>query len=119
MSETKMMSEGFKITEEASAVCITPMESITDELGREMRSTIISHLDKGGRTFIIDLTQNEILVSIGIGVLAALNTTMASRGARFVVVNNKEFIAKVLEMTRMTEILTLVNTIEEAREKLA
>jgi anti-anti-sigma factor len=105
--------------EASNAVSFRVERDVSEELGRAMRADIIRFAQAGRKRFIVDLTGLSILPSIGIGMLASLNATMASQDARFVVMIKNPHILKSLRISRMEEILTIVASPEAAVDALS
>lgn len=107
--------DAFTVHTEADVVRLLVTATLTDEVGRDLRSAVIGFLDEGLRKFIVDLTELDMIVSSGLGFLVSMNALMSSREAKFAIVNTNPNIAGVLQMTRMSSIVTIFGSATEAR----
>lgn len=66
----------------------------------------------------IDLSSVRYMNSSGIGVLITLLTKFRNKGGEVILVNPSEQIKKLLVITKLNAIFTIVNDVEEAKSKL-
>lgn len=66
------------------------------------------------RSFVVDLTEVSFMSSAGLAILAEANPAM-NTGRRFAVVANTAFILRLLEITKLAEVLEVYPTLETAR----
>ncbi len=78
------------------------------DLKEKLQQAII---DKGIKKMIIDLTNVKMITSSGIGIFLNINQSLKSQ-LRLVAAN--EEVKKVLELTKVTSVIKLINTIDEA-----
>jgi anti-sigma B factor antagonist len=78
------------------------------ELKEKLQKTII---DRGIKKMVIDLTDVKIITSSGIGIFLNINQSLRSQ-LRLAAAN--EEILKVLDLTKVTTVINLFKTIEEA-----
>ena len=78
------------------------------DLKEKLQQAII---DKGIKKMIIDLTDVKMITSSGIGIFLNINQSLKSQ-LRLAVAN--EEVKKVLELTKVTSVIKLTNSIEEA-----
>ena len=97
-------------------VCVT--DTLTDDVGRGIRTDIIGCLDEGKMNFIVDFREMSMIVSAGLGILVSLNMMMASREAKYVVVNACPNIRNVFRVTKLDNIVNIVESEEEALKAL-
>jgi anti-sigma B factor antagonist len=67
----------------------------------------------------IDLSLVRYMNSSGIGVLITLLTKFRNKGGEVVLINPSEQIKKLLIITKLNAIFTIVNSEEEAKNKLS
>jgi len=83
------------------------------ELKEKLQRTII---DRGIKKMVIDLSDVKIITSSGIGIFLNINQSLRSQ-LRLAAAN--EEILKVLDLTKVTTVITLFNTVEEAITSLS
>jgi len=66
------------------------------------------------RSLVVDLTEVSFMSSAGLAILADANPAMNS-GRRFAVVANNAFILRLLEITKLADVLEVYPTLESAR----
>ena len=78
------------------------------DLKEKLQQAII---DKGIKKMIIDLTDVKMITSSGIGIFLNINQSLKSQ-LRLACAN--EEVKKVLELTKVTSVIRLANSIDEA-----
>jgi anti-sigma B factor antagonist len=63
---------------------------------------------------VVDLTDVEFLASAGLGLLAEHSQRYAALGSRLIVVAGNRAVLRSIEITGLTEIITVVSSVEEA-----
>jgi anti-sigma B factor antagonist len=68
---------------------------------------------------VVDLTGVDFLASSGLGLLAERSQRYAERGARLTVVAAHRAVLRSIELTGLSEIITVVSSVEEAVARLS
>jgi len=68
--------------------------------------------------FVLDLSDVEFLSSAALGLIINVWSHLVGRGCRFALAGAKGEVAQVLACTRLSEIMTVFPTVEEAVKKL-
>lgn len=80
------------------------------ELADKVNDTINNNIVNG----TIDLSEVRYMNSTGIGVLITLLTKFKSKGGNLVLINPSDQITKLLNITKLNAVFTIVGTQEEA-----
>lgn len=76
------------------------------------------YVDNGISNIILDLRDLTFMDSSGIGLIMGRYKNTLEKGGRLVIVSNKDYIKKILNMSGLLKIIELYSTIENAMEKL-
>lgn len=68
---------------------------------------------------LVDLTNLDFLASLGIGLLVQNSVTLRRHGARLVLMNPQPSIRQLLETTNISNVIPVVDSVEEAEEVFA
>lgn len=115
----RSLRDAYRVESADGVARVTVIATLTDEVGREIRTDAIRLLDEGVRSFIIDFTEMDMIVSSGLGFLVSMNALVSARSARFAVVNTNPNISAVLELTKMSMIVKIVSSRDEALQFLS
>ena len=93
-----------------------------DLIGEEKGPAIIESVNNTLNNNIIkcavDISNVRYINSSGIGVLITLLTKFRNKGGEVVIVNPSEHVKKLLVITKLNAIFTIVDTIAQAKEEL-
>jgi anti-sigma B factor antagonist len=78
------------------------------DLKEKLQETII---DKGIKKMVVDLTQVKMITSSGIGIFLNINQSLKSQ-LKLAAAN--EEVKKVLDLTKVTSVIKLFHTVDEA-----
>jgi len=78
------------------------------ELKEKIQHSIV---DKGIKKLVLDLSEVKIITSTGIGIFLNINQMLKSQ---FKLASANEEIKKVLELTKVTTVMKLYNSVDEA-----
>lgn len=78
------------------------------DLKEKLQETII---DKGVKKMVIDLTDVKMITSSGIGIFLNINQSLKSQ-LRLAAANDE--VKKVLDLTKVTSVIKLLKTVDEA-----
>ena len=84
-----------------------------------LREKIVSLVDGGSKTIIVDLTHVEFLDSTGLGVLVGGMKRLKGVGGDFVLVCDQEKLLKIFRITGLDRIFTLQSSVEAAAAGMA
>jgi len=116
----KLLEESLKITfENEIAVLKFDGEVIFDnsnQLKEEAKNRLSTKEEI--KNLLIDLSQVSYLDSSGVGVLLSLFKFMRNRDGSMAIANANEKIGRVFEVTKMTEIISAYENVEQALNEL-
>jgi len=105
----------INVEQNPGTVLLTFSGEIISRSEQQMVSDLIARkLDEGERVFVIDLSEVPYISSLGIAVLVATHVKVSRAGGKLRLVNPRPRVSAVLEMTRISEILTTFDSVEEA-----
>ena len=88
---------------------------IGEQSGPELMEIINDRINQKVLFAAIDISDIRYINSSGIGVLITILTKFRNKGGEVILVNPSEHVQKLLIITKLNAIFTIVNTIEEAR----
>jgi anti-sigma B factor antagonist len=91
---------------------------IGDEAGPQMVELVSDAVNAGIRTFVVDLKEVRYVSSSGIGVLITMLTKMRNVGGEVYLTTPSEHVKKLLIITKLNNIFTVFDTVEDAKENL-
>ncbi len=91
---------------------------IGEENGPEIIEVVNDSINQGTTKCIIDISSVRYINSSGIGVLITILTKFRNKEGETVIVNPSEHVKKLLAITKLNAIFTIVDSIEEAKEEL-
>lgn len=91
---------------------------IGDESGPKLVELVSDSLNDGVKVCIIDLSQVRYISSSGIGVLITMLTKMRNVGGEVFLTSPSEHVKKLLIITKLNNIFTVYDSLEEALNKI-
>ncbi|WMJ74852.1 STAS domain-containing protein [Cytophagaceae bacterium ABcell3] len=91
---------------------------IGESNGMELVDLVNDKINQSILSCAIDLSEVRYMNSSGIGVLITLLTKFRNKGGEVILINPSEQIKKLLIITKLNAIFTIVDTEQEAKEKL-
>ena len=79
-----------------------------------MRKEIDKNITQGIHHFLLDFSNVTMIDSSGIGALFAITRTLSARSGRVFIFGANSYVRKVFDMTRVTNYLSLMDTIDQA-----
>lgn len=79
-----------------------------------VRSAMLEHLDNGCTSLIVDLSAVDYLDSSGLGTLVAGLKRSKEHGGQVILVSPKPRIVRVLEVTGLDQVFSILASVEEA-----
>lgn len=80
-----------------------------------VRSAMLEYLDAGCTSLIVDLSEVDYLDSSGLGTLVAGLKRSKEHGGQVYLVSPKPRIARVLEVTGLNDVFSVLDSVDEAR----
>ena len=91
---------------------------IGENNGPELVELVNTNLAKGIKYCLVDIEGVRYINSSGIGVLITILTKFRNKGGELYLINPSEHVKKLLIITKLQAIFSIVSTKEEALEKL-
>ena len=91
---------------------------IGDDIGPRLVEVVSDAVNEKIRICIIDLKEVRYISSSGIGVLITMLTKMRNVGGEVYLSSPSEHVKKLLIITKLNNIFTVYDTVEEAKEKI-
>ncbi|MCR9253927.1 MAG: STAS domain-containing protein [bacterium] len=90
---------------------------IGENNGPEVIEKINDVINQGIKNAIVDIEEVRYINSSGIGVLITILTKFRNKGGEIVLVNPSEHVKKLLIITKLQAIFTIVDSKEQAKDK--
>jgi anti-sigma B factor antagonist len=88
---------------------------VVERLGHQIRRAV----DESGRAaFVLDLSRVTFMTSAALGLLMNMQAHLGKRGARFAVAGISGEVARVVEQTRLGQVMPVHQTVADAVEAL-
>ena len=91
---------------------------IGEQSGPELMEIINDRINQNVLFAAIDISDIRYINSSGIGVLITILTKFRNKGGEVILVNPSEHVKKLLLITKLNAIFTIVDSIEEARSAI-
>jgi anti-sigma B factor antagonist len=88
-----------------------------EDIGPEIIEVVNSYIGKSVRYAVVDLSNVRYINSSGIGVLITLLTKFKNKGGDVALANPSDHVRKLLVITKLNAIFTLVASSKEATQK--
>lgn len=111
------MKIGKAIYKEAIIITLEG-DLIGENVGPDILEVVNHGIEDKLKKIILDLEGIRYMNSSGIGVLITVHSKMKNIGGEVILVNPNEQITKVLDLTKLTQVFTIVDSIELAKESL-
>lgn len=92
---------------------------IGDEVGPKLVEFVSDAVNDDVKSFIVDLSDIRYISSSGIGLLITMLTKMRNAGGEVYLCSPSEHVKKLLIITKLNNIFTVFESIEEAKSKIA
>lgn len=115
-----MLKESLNITYENEIATLNFKGEVTFENSNPLKEEAKKQLSQNEKIehLIFDLSQVPYLDSSGVGVIFSLFKFMRMKDGSLVIVNQNEKIMRVFEVTKMTEIISVYDTREDALNEI-
>ncbi|WP_291785151.1 STAS domain-containing protein [Cecembia sp.] len=91
---------------------------IGDEVGPKLVEFVSDAVNDEIKFFVVDLSQIRYISSSGIGLLITMLTKMRNAGGEVYLTSPSEHVKKLLIITKLNNIFTVFDTVEEAKKEL-
>jgi len=91
---------------------------VGDDIGPRLVEVVSDAVNEKIKTCLIDLKEVRYISSSGIGVLITMLTKMRNVGGEVYLSSPSEHVKKLLIITKLNNIFTVYDTVEEARGKI-
>ena len=108
------MKFSFEVVDDAMVIMFDG-DLIGEENGPEIVEAIAETIESGVVKCIIDISKVRYINSSGIGVLITILTKFRNKGGEVVLVNPSDQVRKLLVITKLNNIFTIVEHAEEAK----
>lgn len=88
-------------------VLVSLSGSIYVEEAAQIRESLISYIEKGHKTFLIDLSEVDYIDSSGLGTLVAIQKRALQNGGSVVIKGLKGLVKDLFELTRLTKVFEI------------
>ncbi|MFQ5889071.1 MAG: STAS domain-containing protein [Gemmatimonadota bacterium] len=68
---------------------------------QQLKATVLSHLEAGGRKFLIDFSESSYIDSSGLGVLVSLSKKIREKGGELRLAGLNEDLRTLFELTKL------------------
>ncbi|MEY2704824.1 MAG: hypothetical protein RL407_886 [Bacteroidota bacterium] len=90
---------------------------IGEEVGPRIVEFVTDALREGAITYVLDLEKVRYISSSGLGLLITLLTKMKNAGGELVLVSPSEHVRKLLAITKLSGIFTILDSMEDFHQK--
>ncbi len=105
----------ISLVAERNLVVLKIVGRLAPEQTIDVEQTVLEeYIRQGHRKVIVDLSEAEHISSTGIGLLLYYSRQLPKRGGRLIVVRPEGHVARVLEMTRLDQALTICDSRDAA-----
>lgn len=80
----------------------------------KLKELVMKMIEKGIKTFVINLEQVDYIDSSGIGALIYISSTVKKMSLKLALSNVHGSVKKVIELTKLTGYFPIANSVEEA-----
>lgn len=80
----------------------------------KLKELVMKMIEKGIKTFVINLEQVDYIDSSGIGALIYISSTVKKMSLKLALSNIHGSVKKVIELTKLTGYFPIANSVEEA-----
>jgi anti-sigma B factor antagonist len=96
-----------EITVTDNHVVVNLSGSIYVEEAAQIRESLIGYIEKGHKTFVVDLGNVDYIDSSGLGTLVAIQNRALQNGGSVIIKNLKGLVKDLFELTRLTKVFEI------------
>ncbi|UII21069.1 STAS domain-containing protein [Fulvivirga ligni] len=111
------MNYNFDLKEDVLVLSLEG-DLIGEDSGADLMDKISGYVQEGVRLCVVDISELRYINSSGIGVLITILTKFRNKGGEVCLLKPSESVQKLLIITKLNAIFSVVDTEEEAFENL-
>lgn len=96
-----------EITVTDNHVVVNLSGSIYVEEAAQIRESLIGYIEKGHKTFVVDLGNVDYIDSSGLGTLVGIQKRALQNGGSVIIKNLKGLVKDLFELTRLTKVFEI------------
>ena len=96
-----------EITVTDNHVVVNLSGSIYVEEAAQIRESLIGYIEKGHKTFVVDLGNVDYINSSGLGTLVGIQKRALQNGGSVIIKNLKGLVKDLFELTRLTKVFEI------------
>ena len=96
-----------EITVTDNHVVVNLSGSIYVEEAAQIRESLIGYIEKGNKTFVVDLGNVDYIDSSGLGTLVGIQKRALQNGGSVIIKNLKGLVKDLFELTRLTKVFEI------------
>lgn len=109
----------YTVDKKEQFVVFTPMEEKLDSvLSPKLKSELLTVHAEGYHNLVIDMSQVKYADSSGLSALLVGNREFSRNGGIFIVANPQEHVMKLMKISMLDKVFTIVDSLEEAAEAI-
>lgn len=109
----------YTVDKKEQFVVFTPMEEKLDSaLSPKLKSELLTVNAEGYHNLVIDMSQVKYADSSGLSALLVGNREFSRNGGIFIVACPQEHVVKLMKISMLDKVFTIVDSIEEAAEAI-
>ncbi|WP_432824869.1 STAS domain-containing protein [Dactylosporangium sp. CA-092794] len=108
------MTDGIATAAVGGCIVVTPAGALDVSTSPDLHALLHKTLDDGATRLVLDLTQVEFIDSTALRVLVSIHKRLRESGG-FAVVCPHARLRRIFDLTALDRVLTLTDTVDEAR----
>lgn len=108
------MNLNFSLAEQNGVQVLQIRDLLSEHANREIIKAVDNKLQEGYASFVVDLSAIDYMNSVGLNFLLAMRARSEENGGGLVVANVSEKVMSLLDMTKLTPMFKLSNSVEQA-----
>lgn len=113
------MNKQYTISEQANVQILSPTSLLDEWENRQILKDLQDYINAGYDQFIVDLSNLQLINSVGINFLLTFLSRLQNVGGQLIVANVNTFVLSLLEKTRLTSVFELQASLDVAVDQLA
>ena len=106
------------VVEQSDDLTVVALDGRLDVQGvSDVEMKFVANTSGRRKPTIVDLSKVEFIASLGMGMLVSAAQTLKQRGARLVLLKPRELVVDSLNAAGLTSVLTVSETMQEARQQ--
>ncbi|MCE5237243.1 STAS domain-containing protein [bacterium] len=101
------------------ATLFAPAGELDAYTGPQLREELAEAVADGARWLVLDMSRVEYIDSVGLGIIVGAAKRTVEQGGNLAVVAARPNVLRVFEISGTRELLNVVETLDEARERLS